>query len=194
MTNETQTMNDRKLFRAAILTPYLLDSAEGLKAEGFSDYDIQNQIRWYGLDLNNLRGVKHMKAGNIDVLLETDEDHTLDDSANADLIIIGSAESAESKVRKMVGRNPRAIIARYSVFYGRPSEYTGKRPEDAGYALDLNKKVSVARALLTHEATLSALLNRDESQVREAIAQLNLILENPILITPYLTKALEARK
>jgi hypothetical protein len=140
----------------------------------------------------NLKGVKEIDTERTTVRIEPPQDHTLISPSLADLIIIGSAGYSEGDVRaiKPLG----IVVARYSIFYGGPSGYTGDRPEETGYSLDLPKSVDTVKALLSHEPFLDALVARDDALIRTALEDLNAGLREPVLATPYLTEALQVQR
>ncbi|MBW2964570.1 hypothetical protein KY363_03860 [Candidatus Woesearchaeota archaeon] len=125
------------------------------------------------------------------VRLDKPRDHISRGPAECILGIHGSTEPAEETVAELKGSG--LIIARYSIFYGGPSKYTGNYPEDTGYALDLPKNVSTVKAFLTDDEVLDALVLREEARIRQAIDGLNKTLQQPVLITPFLEEALRVR-
>jgi hypothetical protein len=179
------------VMRVSILTPYLTESMEDMQGRG-SQEDIAKQISRFSYDPNNLWGIRNIKAGNIDVVLETKDSHSILCPFSADLIIAGSTREAEASVRS--SRKCKTIVARYSVFYGRASDYTKNLPEQSGYSFDIPKKVTAVRAMLSDEGLARAIMEREESSIREALKTLNEKLDAPILVTPYLTEALSGIK
>ena len=97
-------------------------------------------------------------------------------------LICGSARDSEEEV--MTFRDRDIFTARYSMFYGGPSEYTGRMPEDTGYALDMPKDNSPF-ALIENTTFLEGILHKDQDQILEGIDQVNRKLEQPIIVTPY---------
>lgn len=195
MTNETQAKP--REFQVAILTPYL---SEGL--EQFAcPIEALEHIALYNYEPDNLNGIKLIQTpeNNIVKIWSPEYDaHYRDDVSdnerlkNYDLAIAGSTESGENEVRMMKGSG--LVIARFSIFYEGASGYSGAMPEEAGYSLDIPKNVGTAKALLESDKVLKALVSREEAKVISAIEKLNENLRIPILITPYLAQALEARK
>jgi len=181
----TETTNNKKIFNAAIMTPYL---TENMEAKGFCECFIQEQIKKYGYDPQNLNGYKFLETDKFLVRLHTRDDHT---NERSDLLVIGSAGNSEGIVGSL--KPSGIIVARYSIFYGGPSQYTGTSPEKGGYSFDLPKNVAVAKALLTHNGVLEAILEREEAKIRAALADLNKNVGQPVLITPFLAEALKAR-
>ena len=81
----TETTNNKKIFNAAIMTPYL---TENMEAKGFCECFIQEQIKKYGYDPQNLNGYKFLETDKFLVRLHTRDDHT---NERSDLLVIGSA-------------------------------------------------------------------------------------------------------
>ena len=181
----TQKNDDKKMFNAAIMTPYLY---ENLSAEGYDQEYIKTQIEHFGYDSKNLNGTKFLETDKFLVRLNTKDDHNHD---RPDLIVIGSAGHSEDTVESM--KRSGIIVARYSIFYGGPSQYTGNAPEEGGFSLDLPKSVAVAKGLLTSDGVLEAILAREEGKIRSALDDLNSKVNPPVLITPFLSDALRAR-
>jgi len=184
-----KTEDGRRIFNAAILTGYL---AKDMEAEGRDPEYIKKQIEKFGYDPNNFSGLRHLDTDKFRVMLETSDNHKLLSPVLADVAIAGCTEETEAAISEFMGSG--LVVARYSIFYGNPSKYTGVKPEDAGYSIDIPKKVSTARAMLTDDRVLEALLARDEIQIMTAIAELNEKLEQPILVTKFLEKALEVKR
>jgi hypothetical protein len=163
-----------------------------MRAEGCDEAYIKNQIEKYGYDPANLHGVRFLRteSGRL-VKLDTAEDHESRMPTDSLMAIAGSTESAEDNIRGLRGTG--LIVARYSIFYGGPSGYTGRTPEQGGYALDIPKKVETAKALITDDAVIDALVAREADKIREAIGELNKRLNVPVLVTPYLEEALAGK-
>jgi len=178
-------MTDKRTFNAKIITPYLY---ENMREECTEEY-VQKQIEYFEYDPNNLGGIKFLETNRFIVNLNT---RTNCSKANPDLIIIGSAGVSEDEVEML--KPSGILVARYSIFYGGPSSYTGNTPEEGGYSLDLPKSVATSKALLTHDGVLESILEREESKIRDAVENLNKTIEKPVLITPFLAKALKARE
>ncbi len=182
---EKQPDLEKKLI-VAIFTPYLY---EDMRKAGYSEQYIREQVEKYGQDHDNLQGVKTVKtqSGRL-VKLDTPDDHESKGPDDVLMAIHGSTESAERMILAHKGTG--LIVARYSIFYGGPSGYTGRTPEEGGYALDIPKKVETARALITDDAVIDALVAREAGKIRDAIDGMNKRLNVPVLVTPYLEKAL----
>ncbi|MBW3016538.1 hypothetical protein KY309_02920 [Candidatus Woesearchaeota archaeon] len=176
------TENGKRLFNAAIVTPYLY---ENLEDEGYARDYIEKQIERFGYDPQNLNGTKFLETDRFFVKLHTKQDHTHD---KPDLVVIGSAGNSEHIVERM--KPSGIIVARYSIFYGGPSDYTGNSPEEGGYSLDLPKSVALVKAMLTHNGVLESILERDEGRIRSALDDLNSKVSQPVLVTPFLAEAL----
>jgi len=191
--NTKQSQEKQKPFRIFIGTPYLTEGIEDYKCP----IEMLQQMALYGYDPNNLHGVEFLKTPKNNIVkLSTEEnskDMLISDVVNHDLAIVGSAKSVEERVQMIRGSG--LVVARYSIFYGKPSGYTGNSPESTGYSLDLPKVVGCATTLMTDDNFLEALVSREETRIRSAIAELNKGKESaPILITPYLSKALEVER
>jgi len=200
---------DTQTIRVAICTPYLIETVDELvtrfKDKYGKDYEekVKEQFVRYGKSSDNLAHDTFFMAGDVKVDLfkyRTEDYNRGWDAQNVRLIdpngqyqphltIIGSTESIEGLVDL---HKPTGILcARYSIFYGKPSGYTGRSTEQGGYSLDIPKNVGSVRALLTHEPSMRALASRNEQDIRAALDDLNTHIETPILATPYLGKALQ---
>jgi hypothetical protein len=174
--------------KVAILTPYLL--LRNLNDADKSEEWKKAQVDKFGFSPDNLAGITSLLTPNGKLVgIETDENHTLISPMLADLVIAGCTEKQEAHVQKARGTG--AVVARYSIFYSKPSSYTGLFPEEAGYSLDIPKNVKTVKALLTDDAVLDALVSREHSRIRDAINTLNGTLDVPILITSHLATALK---
>lgn len=100
------------------------------------------------------------------------------------LAIAGSTRGGEDEVRGLKGTG--IIVARYSIFYGRPSEYTGSSPEEAGYSLDFPKNINTVRSMLRNGDVLEALRSRNKEGIEKALEIFNECYNAPIRTTPYL--------
>jgi len=107
---------------------------------------------------------------------------------NPALVIAGSTEPGEDEVEGLKGTG--LVVARYSMFYGGPSGYSGRSPGDGGYALDIPKDVGVVRDLLTDDNVLDALVARELGGLVGALDSFNQGRIQPVLATPYLETAL----
>ncbi len=196
---EKESANEQAPVRVAILTTYLTDTMEDLKqwcdrvrdtTEG-AEKLMKWQMEKAGFNPQNFAGVKVLNsAKGRTVFLETPEDHTLDKPEFADFAVAGCTESKEHIVNYQL-RGSGLIVGRYSMFYGGRSKYSGNTAGESGYALDIPKKVETVKALLTDDASLEALLARDESGIRKALSGLNKRLDEPIIVTPFLSEALK---
>lgn len=170
MAKQRKQPNLEKRLIVAVFTPYLYAEK-------------------YSYNPTNFHGMKFVKTGNGRLVkLDTKDDFVSKGPDDVLLAIHGSTEAAEEDVRGWRGTG--LIVARYSIFYGGPSKYTGRTPEESGYAFDIPKKVEAARALITDDAVIDALIAREADRIRGAIEGLNRKLEQPVLVTPYLEKAL----
>ncbi len=178
----------KKIVRVAVLTPYL---TERLSRHDHSEGFIQEQKEMFGYDPHNLNGERTLETPERIVRLETPGDHTMPCPLEADMIVAGSVDFVEDRV--MALKRTGVIVARYSIFYGGPSKYTGRTPEESVYAIDIPKQVSAARALLTDDGVLKALEARDARLTREALAILNATLPQPVIATSFLEEALSVK-
>lgn len=163
-------------------SPYLCQSIFELS---FEDLEMHMSM---GAENSGFERVYELKTPKHRVVLDREHEYT-ELSGLAQLVIAGSTKEVEMDVEDLKGSG--LIIGRYSIFYGNPSGYTDVAPEDGGYSLDIPKSVATLKALLTHDGFLDAIVARDETQIREAIDDLNKDLERPVLITPYLSEALK---
>lgn len=186
------TTKQTKPISVVIATPYLSDGIEHFASKGPAE--VFGQIALCGYNPNNLAGVRALQSPKRTVKLLTRDDVPPDDVPLYDLCVIGMCENSERVVRDWKGTG--LIVARYSIFHGKPSGYTGSTCEDAGYSLDLPKDVGLVQKLLTFDPFLSALEKREENMITKAIDRFNQVekLEQCVLVTPHLAKALEARK
>jgi hypothetical protein len=181
---------ERKEINVFILTPYLTEQLEGSNG----DYDAFKQMIHFKYDPNNFSGVRELRTDNKVVRLESLKCNRFRRGlvqiapTNFDLVISGNTEATEEEVRGFMGSG--LVVGRYSIFCGGPSGYTGRRPEESGYALDIPKDVFTVRELLTNGDFLEGLVLRDGEMIRSAISDLNGSLREPILVTPYLDIAL----
>lgn len=188
-------MSERNELDVAILTPYLVQPLSEV-----NNALLQMVVCEY--DPDNLAGIKvmatprhlvrlhspHFLNGNF-VSARDVRNLIADNKIN--FAIAGCTEDGESEIIDLTDSGTNGlIVARYSIFYSGPSRYTDRLPEESGYALDLPKEVSAAKALLTDDDFLDAIVAREESRVRHAIANLNISLRRPIIITPHFAKAI----
>ncbi|MBS3074064.1 hypothetical protein J4447_01270 [Candidatus Pacearchaeota archaeon] len=109
-----------------------------------------------------------------------------------DLYIAGAVSEMEDIV--MDAMNDGLLVARFSIFYRGPSDYTGRTAEEAGYAFDIPKSVDTVRRLLTDDDCLEAIAARNPLAIRSSLDELNKDFPNPILATPHLEVALSLPK
>lgn len=167
-------------FRVAILTPYL---SEAMTAR-LDSAQREEQVE-FGLDEPGLQRLGGLTAGALPVQLE-DVFAEGADRRKPHFAIAGSTVPSEIVVGGLRGSG--VPIARYSIFYGLPSEYTGRTPAEGGYAMDIPKDVDSVIALLTHEETVRAIQERDAQRIRRALKSLD--LQPPLLPTSFLEEAL----
>ena len=172
-----------------VFTPYL---CADIAKEGYDDEYVKVQKEKFSYEDDNLNDERLIVTPRFKVKLDTHEEHESRGPGDVLLAIHGSTREAEERIRGLRGTG--LIVARYSIFYGGPSKYTGNYPEESGYSLDIPKKVSAAKALVTDDGVFEAILSREEKAIVQAIYNLNKKLEQPILVTPYLPKALADAK
>ncbi|MDO8459703.1 MAG: hypothetical protein Q7S74_01205 [Nanoarchaeota archaeon] len=185
----------QRVFNVAIITPYL---TEGLERFALCGKDMREQASKYGYSPENLAGKKFIWTQNKAMTKiitpgyengDKREQLYEDRLREADFVIAGCTSDGEMEVRGLKGSG--LIIARYSTFYGRESDYTGNRPEQSGYSLDIPKDTNIVRILLAHDPFLEGLVERDQRKIEGSIAELNEDLNQSILVTPYLVEALK---
>ncbi len=186
---------DRKSFNVLIVSPYLT----GCAYEWLTNENIEVQMEQFGFDPDNLCGIKKISSEAYEVILHTpqwdgsgccDAISTLDLERNMpDLIIAGATESVENGMLEYKKCDTGAIVARYSIFYGEPSRYTGRTADEAGYALDLPKSVQAVKELLSYVPILDVIKSRDLKKIIAATASLNKISQNdPVIVTSYMAE------
>ena len=174
----------KEIVRIAIATPYLL---ENISESHDAEY-VRKQIEMFGYDPNNLINERKIITDKNIVAIDTAEEHS---KLRPHLMIIGCTRKSEKDVASRKGSG--LLFARYSIFYGDPSDYTGNYPDDSGYALDMPKDHNIVKALLKHDDFLEAIVERDETKIKSALDNLNSIIAKPILVTSYLAEALKYR-
>jgi hypothetical protein len=179
---------EKKQIIVGLFSPYLYQNM----GDRFDEEYLKMQIDDFGHDPNNFNGKKHIITENYKIKLDSPDDFLSEGPRDLAFSVHGSTESAEDRVRDLRGSG--LIAARYSIFYGGASQYTGNYPEESGYALDLPKNMDTVKAFLTSDLMLDALVAREESRIKEAVETLNSNLEAPVLITSYLAKALRYEK
>ena len=109
----------------------------------------------------------------------------------ADLVIIGCSPDIERSV--CCYRDTGTLFTRYSIFYGRPSEYSGLSPEEIGYAFDIPKEMERFLSFITAENIATVICERDPLKVRQALGEFNDRLEliEPVIATQHLEKAMK---
>ncbi len=168
----------------SILTPYLTEDMSAF----YDPAEVAAQKMFYGYEEDNLQGTERMEADDLEVRINTPYGHERR-ARRDDLLVVGNNPESEDLVREFKGTG--LLVARYSTFYGAPSGYTGRTPEEIGYSFDVPKRVATAAAFLTDEPTLEGILHRDENEIRDAVGELNEDLHRPVLVTDYLAEALQ---
>ncbi|MDP3882258.1 MAG: hypothetical protein Q8Q31_05265 [Nanoarchaeota archaeon] len=199
---ETQTGEDLAVrdLQVGILTGYLYESLEKMISEAPNLGWALSQVFEFGHPPQNLSGTKHLTTPKFRVHLRNPEENgesysqgfypCLTDPKST-FIISGSAEQVEERI---IGTKDSGIlIARYSIFYGGKSNYTGRSAAESGYAFDMPKDVATARKLLTTDSVLEAIAARDEKAIVGSLEVMNRDLQYPVLITPFLHEVLNKR-
>lgn len=185
----TQTRIARPIF-IGLSTPYLTKDQASFVEK--CPTDLEDQIKRCGWDPNNLSGVRVLDSGKYNVIL-VDPEYAKEigktSPKDVDLLVAGSTPNIEANTTSLMGSG--LIVARYSCFYPGASKYTGCYPDTTGYSLDIPKKVEIVKSLLTNGGFLDSIIARDEMQIRKAVHELNRTLEEPVLVTRYLSEALK---
>ncbi len=166
------------IVNVAILTPYLLEDVRGKWPQS----EIEKQIQRFGYDPQHIL---------IDRILPTEHNLVKVEEEiikRPHLVIAGCTQRVEQSISQKKGSG--LLIARYSIFYGKVSNYSGKSPAVSGYAFDIPKNPQIIKALLREDRFLEALVFRDESKIRSSLESFNLRKDQPVLITEYLNEAL----
>ena len=172
--------------KIALCTPYLYKSAETFETD---QQELEKQMQKYGYNPANFHNTKFLETNKYLLHLANGNDHQTERPEDCHLMIAGCTEDTEQNVFRL--KSSGALIARYSIFYGKPSGYTNIKPEDAGYSFDIPKDIDTVKAFLTNDQLLESILEREEQKIRNAVNSLNKNIAAPILITPYLTEALK---
>ncbi|MBW2970142.1 hypothetical protein KY319_03395 [Candidatus Woesearchaeota archaeon] len=160
-----------------------------------------------------LRGISQLESLKRVINIETGENHSLDSPYKADFIVAGCRDRIVGG-----GISPRAsglsvviyrvpvelfvmsamdsglLVARCSSSYGGKSELSGNLPEESGYSFDIPKNALAVKTLITDDSFLDALVSREEKKIKSAVKKFNKQWNEPVLITPFLKKALEVEK
>ncbi len=183
--NTTQDTTKPEI-KIALCTPYLYKSAETFES---NPTELEKQMQKYGYNPNNFHNTKFLETNKYLLHLENGTDHQTERAEDCHLMIAGCTEDTEQNVFRI--KHSGALVARYSIFYSKPSGYTNIKPENAGYSFDIPKNIDTVRAFLTNDQLLESILEREEQKIRNAVNALNKNIAAPILITPYLTEALK---
>ena len=187
----------------AIVSPYLTDNLERMIEKFPSKEEFLFQMEKAKYMPNNLHGVSNLKTRrNLVSIIKPEQ--TSNGSFRNNVLrncvfdskvifsISGSTADMESQIKSYKGSG--VIVARYSIFYGKSSGYTGRSPAESGYSLDIPKDPEVVRMMLIDDDFLEAISDRDEKRIKEALENLNKRLHEPILATGYLAEALKSGK
>lgn len=179
-----------------ILTPYLSESLGEFFKDGKTVKDFVEQVAKYGYTPINLSGVDRIETQSRLVnLLKPDthrshRDQLVEMNPRSTLVIAGSTKDVEGEVAALRGTG--LVVARYSVFYGGPSNYTGKTPQETGYSLDIPKIVPAVLSLVSSDEFFEGLKLADADKINSALKNISRGNEStPIRPTPYLTEALK---
>ncbi|MBN2458897.1 hypothetical protein JXB28_01305 [Candidatus Woesearchaeota archaeon] len=178
----------KKEVRVAILTPYLTVAWDEVVKE-FGEKRALEQKEKYGFVEDHLGTMDQIVNDKYRVILDKRDEDGDWSGKLPHLAISGCTERGEDEVRGFRGSG--IIFGRYSIFYGGCSDYTGFAPADSGYALDIPKRVDVVKRMLTDDDLLEALVLREERKIKAALDDISKGFDRPILVTPYLKKALE---
>ena len=185
-----------KEITVAILTPYLTDSLQSLVERSPSKEWLAYQVGKVGYNPSNLSEIEGIRTKrNMVHLLKTKADEDNDtlrnwiQQARNGFSISGSTESFEDLIKSHKGTG--ALVARYSLFYGKPSGYTGRSAEESGYSLDIPKNPEIVKAMLTNDDLLEAIRERKADSIQRALIKFNRKMPTPVLATNYLPQALE---
>lgn len=183
------TNTERKEMLVALFSPYLYGN---LETEYCDDKFIAMQKERFGYDADNFSGKRFIDSDQHRVILETPDSHTSTGPDDVAMAIHGSTRPAEAAVAGLRGSG--LIVARYSIFFGGPSGYSGNLPERTGYAIDIPKDISAVQALFSNGEFLDAILAREEGPIRSSLEKLSSGLERPVIATPYLSEVLRFTK
>ncbi len=172
--------------KIALCTPYLYKSAESFES---NQQELEKQMQKYGYNPNNFHNTKFFETNKYLLHLENGTDHQTERAEDCHLMIAGCTEDTEQNVFRI--KPSGILVGRYSIFYSKPSGYTNIKPEDAGYSFDIPKDMDSVKAFLTNDQLLESILEREENKIRNAVNALNKNISAPVLITPYLTQALQ---
>ena len=190
-----------------ITTPYLTKSEFEMEDLFNSPEDFQFQRDIAGYNSENFHSTKeiHTPRKRITIVKNKEEANQVYRTANPALgefssftvkqvlqcidrkpiiCIASSARDAESSV---YCENDTGIIhARYSMFYGGPSGYSGRTAAQGGYALDIPKLVKTVKDLFLNDDLTDALESRDLGTIYEALGRFNFKRDLPIIATEFL--------
>lgn len=166
-----------------IWTSYLTEDI----TEKYSEEYVEKQKQMFSYDPENLITGSRIIGGRNIVLIEEKGNSR----ERPHLVIAGCTRNNEASVKNFKGTG--LLVARYSIFYGEPSAYTGNYPEESGYTFDLPKETAIVKALLKHDDFLEGIVAREGARIRSAVDRLNATIKRPVLVTDYLSEALGYR-
>lgn len=181
------TQQAKPVVTIGLATPYLTESVEEF-LNCRDPRDTLFQLTVAGYNPYNFAGLSEVETPKHIVQIQKIREE-IETNPSLDFIITGCTEDREANVISLKGSG--LLVARYSMFYRHPSQYTGNSAAKAGYAFDIPKVPAAAFALVQHDGFLSALKARKVHQIEEALAQVNKGKEGcPILRTSYLDDVL----
>ncbi len=89
------------------------------------------------------------------------------------LIFAGQKRVTEEIVRRLRYTGYKAPIARLSVFFGKPSIYTGLLPEEVGYSLDIKKDPIIFKQIITNRIFIDGITNLSEDIINKFNREIN---------------------
>ncbi len=190
-----KSIQDKPILFVDLKTPYLTDSFDDVVRQCGIEHAI-GEVVFSGQEVVTFSGVRRLTSPSGKVVGLTARGMSAERPGDCevipDLYIAGAVEAMEANV--MHAMNDGLLVARFSIFYGGPSHYTGRLPHEAGYSFDIPKSVDSVKTFLTDDDCLEALASRNPSRIRESLAKLNMNLRNPIIATPHLEVALSRPK
>lgn len=117
-------------------------------------------------------------------------DSDLGDTSCCDLAILGCGRAQE---RFAINSGYSGLIAaRYSIYYGQRSPYTGNFLNET-YSFDIPKERSIVNKFLNNENLISAILDKDAKNVKKSLEEVNADERRPIIVSPLLEIVLKMR-
>ena len=188
----------------AILTPYLSENLPSVLEKRNGLDRLICQIVEYGYDpIRNFSRVDKIKTKKDTLrliypnygqeLMTTRQDMLYCATAQSNILsIMGSTEDSEDLAVQLKGSG--ILIGRYSIFYGKNSEYTKRSPSQSGYSFDIPKNPDAVLRMLQEDEFLDAVEQKNKSKIESALENINKGLVSPILTTKYLKEALNINR